>query len=299
MRTRACPIIVAVLLSALSVVVSKGAEPAPTLDVWPGKVPGETGKIGEEKFLPSKDNIHRVTNVTKPTITIYRPAKEKDTGASVVICPGGGYSILAWDLEGTEVAEWLNRNGVTGIVLKYRVPKRSELPQHVPPLQDAQRTMSLVRSKAKEWGIDPNRIGILGFSAGGNLAALACTRFGERSYEAIDAVDQVSCRPDFGVLLYPAWLLQKGTYELDPLITVTAQTPPMFFAHADDDKLSAANSAVMYLALKKVGVPAELHVYRFGGHGFGLRPTTRPASTWPDRCAEWMRDQKLLAPTAP
>jgi acetyl esterase/lipase len=298
MRTYRC-IVVAVLCLIIFPMAARGGDELLTVDVWPGKAPGETGSVGEEKILPSTDHIQRITNVTKPTLTIYRPDKDKDTGASVVICPGGGYSILAWDLEGIEVAQWLNRNGVTGIILKYRVPKRKELAQHLPPLQDAQRAMSLVRSKAKEWGLDPKRIGMLGFSAGGNLTALACTRFEERSYEVIDQIDKVSCRPDFGVLLYPAWLVQKGKDELDPLVTVTAQTPPMFLAHADDDKLTAANSAVMYLALKKAGVPAELHVYRFGGHGFGLRPTTRPASTWPDRCAEWMRDQKLLAPVTP
>ncbi len=172
-------ILAAWVLSLLMGPVARAADEPPTIDVWPGTAPGETGKIGEEKFQPPKPNekpgIQRLTNVTKPTLTIYRPSKEKDTGASVLICPGGGYSILAWDLEGTEVAQWLNSFGVTGIILKYRVPKRAELQAHVPPLQDAQRAMSIVRSKAGELGIDPKRIGMLGFSAGGHLTAMACT----------------------------------------------------------------------------------------------------------------------------
>ena len=266
-----------------------------TLDVWPGAVPGETGNIGAEKFVQKPDaKVQLLTNVTKPTLTVYRPAKDKDTGAAVVICPGGGYSILAWDLEGTEVCDWLNANGITGIILKYRVPKRPDHKQQDPPLQDAQRAMSLVRSKAGEWGIDPKRIGMLGFSAGGNLTALACTHFDHRTYDTIDEIDKVSCRPDFGVLLYPAWLIQEGKEVLSDDFPVNKLTPPLFLVHAGDDKISPANSVVMYLALKRAGVPAELHVYSSGGHGFGLRPTTQPCSTWPARCAEWMGTMKFL-----
>jgi acetyl esterase/lipase len=271
------------------------AEPL-VLDVWPGQAPGETGKIGEEKFIQKPDEkIQKLTNVTHPTLTVYRPAKDKDTGAAVIINPGGGYSILAWDLEGTEVADWLNGIGVTGILLKYRVPKRPDQPNFLPPLQDAQRAMSLVRAKAGEWGIDPKRIGMLGFSAGGNLTARACTQYERRAYDAIDDIDKVSCRPDFGVLLYPAWLVKEKTEELIPELVVDAKTPPMFLVHAGNDGISPANSAAMYLALKRAGVAAELHVYTGGGHGFGLRPTTQPCSTWPTRCEEWMRNQKWLA----
>jgi acetyl esterase/lipase len=279
------------------VLIAGGVPRTDVLDVWPGVVPGEAGKIGDEKFMPPKkpdDDIQRLTNVAKPTLTIYHPAKEKDTGAAILICPGGGYSILAWNLEGTEVAEWLNGIGVTGIILKYRVPKRPDQPNFLPPLQDAQRAMSLVRSKAADWGIDPKRIGMLGFSAGGNLTARACTGYEKRSYETIDDVDQVSCRPDFGVLLYPAWLVKDKTEELIPELVVNKQTPPMFFVHAGNDGISAANSAVMYLALKRAGVPAELHVFSTGGHGFGLRPTTQPVSAWPKRCEDWLRNQNWL-----
>ena len=270
-----------------------------SVDVWPGAVPGETENIGAEKFIQKPgEKLLKLTNVTKPTLTIYRPAKDKDTGAAVVICPGGGYSILAWDLEGTEVADWLNANGVTGIILKYRVPKRPDQKPQDPPLQDAQRAMRLVRSRAGEWGIDPNRIGMLGFSAGGNLTALSCTHFDHRTYEPIDDIDKISCRPDFGVLIYPAWLVPDGTDRLSDEFPVNKLTPPMFLAHAGDDKISPSNSALMYLALKRAGVPADLHIYSSGGHGFGLRPTTQPCSTWPARCAEWMKNRKILAADA-
>ena len=269
------------------------ADAPPTIDVWPGKVPDQTREEKPEKS--EKSNIIRIGEISKPTLTIYHAPKDKDSGASVILCPGGGYSILAWDLEGTEVAQWLNSIGVTGIVLKYRVPEHLKQIEHFPPLEDAQRAMSLTRSKAKEWGIDPNRIGMLGFSAGGNLTALACTNYDHRVYSTIDEVDQVSCRPDFGVLVYPAWLNQNDKDELKPEFPVNKNTPQMFLVHADNDKISAAGSALMFLALKRAGVPAEIHVYAKGGHGFGLRPTANPCSTWPQRCEDWMRAQGLLS----
>jgi acetyl esterase/lipase len=268
-----------------------------TLDVWPGKAPGETGKIGPEKVLedkPGQRTVKRITNVSKPTVTIYRPAKDKDTGVSVLIAPGGGYAILAWDLEGTEVADWLNSIGVTGIILKYRVPKRPDLDKFTPPLQDAQRAMSLVRSKAKEWGIDPKRIGMLGFSAGGHLTAATATNFDKRAYDPIDDIDKVSCRPDFAVLVYPAYLVDKSKTKLNPDIRVSDKTPPMFFAHAGDDPIEVEHSVAMYLALKQAKVRSELHVYSAGGHGFGLRKSNFPCSTWPERCAAWFRQQGIV-----
>ncbi len=280
------------------------AEKPLTLDVWPGKAPGDKGDVGEEKVLESKPNekpVQRVTNVSKPTLTLFRPAKDKDTGAAVVIAPGGGYSILAWDLEGEEVAAWLNSIGVTGIVLKYRVPRRPDSPKNEAPpqaLMDAQRALSLVRSKAAEWGIDPKRIGMLGFSAGGHLTASTATNFDKRTYETTDEIDKVSCRPDFVVLIYPAYLLAKDRDELAADIRVSKDSPPTFFAHAGNDGVKAENSVVMYLALKKAGVQAELHVYNTGGHGFGLRPSEQPCSTWPQRCADWMKTRGYLKPTA-
>ena len=257
--------------------VAVAADKPQTIDLWPGKPPGETADVGQEKVLESKPGekpVQRVTNVSHPTLTVFRPAKDKDTGAAVVIAPGGGYAILAWDLEGEEVAQWLNSVGVTGIVLKYRVPRRPGTPGDTAPphaRMDAQRAISLVRANAKEWNIDPKRIGMLGFSAGGNLTAWTCTNFDKRSYEPADEADKESCRPDFAVLIYPAYLLKKDTDELAPDIRVTKETPPTFFAHAGDDGVRAENSVEMFLALRKAGVPAELHVYASGGHGFGLR----------------------------
>ena len=281
-----------------------GAGKPLTIDVWPGQAPGEKGDIGPEKVLEdtSKNPVKRITNVTKPTLTIFQPAAEKNTGTAVVIAPGGGYHILAWDLEGEEVAAWLNSIGVTGIILKYRVPRRPGSPQDAPPkeaLMDAQRSLSLVRHRAKEWGINPQRIGILGFSAGGHLTAWTATNFDRRAYQPLDEVDRVSCRPDFAVLIYPAYLQVKNKENLAPEIRASKESPPMFFAHAGDDGVRAENSIALCLALRKAGVPAELHLYTTGGHGFGLRPTGKPCASWPQRCAEWLKAQKLLGPTAP
>lgn len=286
-----------ILLAAVS--LARTAEKPEVLDVWPGKPPGETKAIGEEKMVESK-GVKRISNVSKPTLTIYRPAKDKDTGAAVVICPGGGYNILAWDLEGTEVAEWLNSIGVTGIILKYRVPRRPDQAKDKPPLgplQDAQRALSLVRSKAKEWHLDPKRIGILGFSAGGHLATSASTNFDKRSYEAMDDIDKIDCRPDFAILVYPAYLVTRDKKELNTDIRARKECPPMFFAHAGNDGVPAENSIRTYLALKEAKVPAELHIYATGGHGFGLRPSNNPCSTWPKSCEAWLRSQGVLKPS--
>jgi acetyl esterase/lipase len=294
--TRLAPLALLLLIP----LTASAADKTQTLDVWPGKAPGEAADIGPEKYLegkPTDKKVKRLTNVSKPTITIYRPEKDKDTGAAVLIAPGGGYHILAEDLEGEEVATWLNSIGVTGIVLKYRVPRRADQPKDKPPihpLQDAQRAMSLVRSKAPEWGIDPKRIGMLGFSAGGHLTASSCCNFDRRAYEAIDELDKVSCRPDFCVLVYPAYLVVKDKDELQPDIRVRKDCPPTFFAHAADDGVKADNSVQMFLALRRASVPAELHIYGSGGHGFGLRPSDHACSTWPKRCEEWLRSQGML-----
>ncbi len=278
------------LIVPLSLVwVARAAEKPVVLDVWPGQAPGENKPVGEETIRPEKSPVGPIkimSNVSKPTLTVFRPAKDKDSGAAVLICPGGGYNILAWDLEGEEVAAWLNTIGVTGILLKYRVPRRPDQAKDKPPigpLQDAQRALSLVRGKATEWHLDPKRIGILGFSAGGHLAASAATNFDKRAYEARDDTDKISCRPDFVVLIYPAYLIAKDKDELAPEIRVRKECPPTFFAHAGDDGVTPVNSVRMYLALKRAGVPADLHVYASGGHGFGLRPTDKSCSTWPAR----------------
>jgi len=290
----------AVFLSlSLAPILAHAGEPT-IVDVWPAAAPGEPSGIGAEAVQdpqPGQREVQRITNVTKPTLAIFRPEPSEATGAAVLIAPGGGYNILAYDLEGEEVARWLNTLGVTGIVLKYRVPRRPGTPRDEPPkeaFQDAQRALSLVRSRAAEWGIDPERIGMLGFSAGGHLTAWTATNPDRRSYEPIDAVDEASCRPDFAVLVYPAYLVESGTLDLRPDIRVSAESPPAFFVHAADDRLSADNSIGMYRALRAADVPAELHVYAKGGHGFGLRPSDDPVSTWPDRCASWLRSQGWL-----
>jgi acetyl esterase/lipase len=268
-----------------------GPEKAPEIALFPDKMLGDNVK--DAKVTGAKPN-RRVSEVSRPTITVFRPAKEKDTGAAVVIAPGGGYSVLAWDHEGEEVAAWLNSLGVTGVVLKYRIPRRPDHPKA--PLADAQRAVSLVRSKAKEWNIDPNRVGMLGFSAGGHLTAVTATNGDKRAYEPFDDADRASCRPDFAVVVYPGGVLAKGKEEMVADVRVGTTTPPMFLVHSGDDKVAAENSVLLYLALHKAGVPAELHVYAAGGHGYGLnRSKYGPAAEWPRRCEEWLRARGVLS----
>jgi acetyl esterase/lipase len=265
--------------------------------LWPKEVPGEKGDIGEEKDMTSaKDGkvagrvLVRLGNVSTPGYTIHFPPKEKNTGAAVIVCPGGGYNILALDLEGSEVVEWLNSIGVTGVLLKYRVPRRKGIEKHIAPLQDVQRAISTVRQHAGEWGIDPKRIGILGFSAGGHLVAAASTNFEKRAYEPQDDTDKVGCRPDFTVLVYPAYLTVKDQGDkISPELPITANTPPSFLVQTQDDGVRVESSLFYYLALKNAKVPAELHLYPKGGHGYGLRPTELPVTAWPKRVEEWMR----------
>jgi acetyl esterase/lipase len=288
------------LVLLLTLAGAAGAADTPlVLDLWPGKPPGEV-PAGEEK-ISGRPGGRNLTNISHPTLTVYRPAPDKNTGAAVVIAPGGGYNVLAWDHEGEAVAQWLNSLGITGVLLKYRVPQprtASRGSASFGPLQDAQRAIGLVRRHAKEWGIDPKRVGMLGFSAGGHLTALAATNFEKRGYEPVDAADKESCRPDFAIMIYPGGVVGRNG-EINPGVRVTKETPPSFFAHAGDDRVTPENSVQMYLALKRAGVPAELHVYASGGHGFGLRPSARPCSSWPQRCAEWMRAMGFLGPKSP
>jgi acetyl esterase/lipase len=287
------------------------ATPAPAaepLDLWPGKPPDETAGIGAEYVRPSPkldrsqvevtESTRMITNVSRPTISVYRPAKEKDTGTAILICPGGGYWNLYWELEGEEVAAWLNSIGVTGIILKYRVPRRPDEPKGEPalrPLQDAQRAVSLVRSKAKEWGIDPNRIGIVGFSAGGHLAVATATSFEKRTYKSVDDVDKVSCRPDFAVPVYSGYLKAKDADQLAAGVSVPRGTPPMFLVHGGADPISEpAGSVILYRELKKAGVSAELHIYATATHDFGVRRSDRPVSKWTAACEAWLREQGFL-----
>ena len=269
-------------------------------DLWPGKPPSEVSELPPEADL-FKDGdkliagqkIIKLGNVSTPQLTVFRPPAEKANGAAVVVCPGGGHYILAYDLEGTEVAQWLNSIGVTAIVLKYRVPARDRNKRWLAAVQDAQRAMSIVRGRAKDWKIDPNRIGICGFSAGGETAALTSI-FDDRQYEAIDATDKVPSRPNFAMLIYPGGLVEKGETTLREDVNVTKQAPPMFFAHAFDDRVTVLSSLLFATELKKVGVPAELHIYATGGHGYGLRPTDEPVTHWPKPAETWMRKSGFL-----
>jgi acetyl esterase/lipase len=285
------------LAVALTAIAADG--PSTTvMDLFPGPVPGETAPIGDEQVKKKGEAITSITNVSKPTLTINRPSPEKNTGVAVLVFPGGGYTNLAWEHEGTMVSEWLNSIGVTSVILKYRVPRRAETPKGQPPVQalmDAQRAISVVRSHASEWGIDPKKIGVLGFSAGGHLAAWSSTNSEKRAYETIDAAEQTSCRPDFTVLIYPGGITQRGGDQLASEIHVSKDSQPTFLAVAGDDNGPAIGSAAYYLALKRAGIPAELHVYASGGHGFGMRTGKLPANTWPKRCEEWMREQGIIA----
>jgi acetyl esterase/lipase len=268
------------------------------VNLWPGKPPGESKELPPEIDINKPEDkpvgdrkIIKLTNVSVPILTFYRPSKETDTGACVIVCPGGGHNILAYDHEGSEVCEWLAKHGVTGILLKYRVPARDPNKRWIAAVQDAQRAVSLVRSNAKKWNLDEKRIGLLGFSAGGQTAGLTAIFLDQRQYEAVDKVDEVSSRPDFAMLIYPGGFLEKGNAKLLDYIKPTKETPPIFFAHAWDDPVDVRNSLLLANELKSLGVTCELHLYATGGHGYGMRQTGHPVNSWPDRCLEWMKKQ--------
>ncbi len=298
------------------------------LPIWPGAVPDAQPVAGPETASTVKDLVAgrpwvELQNVSRPTMTVYSP-QERSTGAAVVVFPGGGYQILAVDLEGTEVCDWLTSKGITCVLLKYRVPgealyaksapypKSGPYPESPIALEDAQRTLGLVRSHAAEWHIDPHKIGVLGFSAGGHLAAAISTHSARRLYQPVDAADRESCRPDFAVILYPGhlsitaaqWDARQGTRKpaihhpagadgelgLNPDIPVTRQTPPTFLLQAEDDHVDNVNdSLAYYIGLKKSGVAVEMHLYAQGGHAFGLRHTESPITGWPPLVETWLR----------
>jgi acetyl esterase/lipase len=294
--------------------------------IWPGAAPDpqpvkgpEVARTSGENDLVAGRQVVAISNVTRPTMTVY-PAQGKNTGAAVVVFPGGGYQILAIDLEGSEVCDWLTHRGITCVLLKYRVtdvgpyPKSGPYPESPMALEDAQRTVGLVRFHAAEWHIDPHKIGVLGFSAGGHLVAAMSTHFGRRLYPAVDAADKESCRPDFAVALYPGhlsiaaskWDAKQGTkqfvigdprqlaiaakqYGLNPDLHVTGQTPPTFLVQAEDDHVDNVDDSLSYyIALKNAGVPVEMHLYAHGGHAFGLRHTRFPITDWPELMETWL-----------
>ena len=238
--------------------------------------------------------VIRLGNVSDPTLTVYRP-KGKSTGAAVVVFPGGAYSILAIDLEGTEVCDWLTSQGITCVLLKYRVPDSGPYPKSSAALQDAQRALGIVRSHAVEWKLDYHRIGVLGFSAGGHLAAALSNHFDDRLYDLVDSADQLSCRPDFTVLVYPAYLtVPEQNFALDPNLHPTDKAPPTFIVQTEDDPIHVENALVYYRELKDAKVSAELHIYAQGGHGYGLRRTELPVTEWPQAAETWLRTISVL-----
>lgn len=272
------------------------------IHIWPKGAPGEMPDAPAEKDntkpgdnKPGGRPVIRIANVSDPTIVVYTPPKNKATGAAMVVCPGGGYSILAYDLEGTEVCGWLNSIGITAILLKYRVPAKKDLPRHQPPLQDAQRAMGLVRLNAEKWGIDPKRVGIMGFSAGAHLSATLSNNYHKRLYDEIDEADRQSCRPDFVGLIYPAYLTNKDEGDkVAAELPVSSETPPTFLVQTEDDGVRVETSLFYYLALKKANVPAEMHLYAKGGHGYGLRATGTGVETWPARMQEWLQTLHII-----
>lgn len=276
--------------------------------IWPGAapdlqpVPGPETATVSEKLLAGKPAT-AVTNVTRPTMTVYAPTG-KNTGAAVVVVPGGGFQILAIDLEGTETCDWLTSRGITCVLLKYRVPslpydwhcdcRPHNFELSVSSLQDLQRTMRLVRSRAAEWHVDPHRIGVLGYSAGGFLVAEISTGFDRHLYAPVDAADKESARPDFAMPIYPGHLT-RGDGKLNPNIPVSGRTPPTFLLQAEDDYVDGVDqSLVYYTALAKAKVPAEMHLYAHGGHAFGLRPTANPITGWPKLAEAWLRTIGIL-----
>ena len=272
------------------------------MPIWPGAIPDALPELKPESVDPGGGAF----NVSRPTMTVYL-AKGRNTGVAMLVFPGGGYQALAMSGEGTEICDWLNARGITCVLLKYRVPDsgptmkngRSYMPKVQTAVQDAQRTLGLVRQHAAEWQIDPHKIGVIGFSAGGHLAAAVSTRFAQRTYLPVDAADASSCRPDFAVLVYPGHLWTPGTdLTLRPDIHVGADTPPTFLLQAEDDPVDPVkHSLTYYFALQKAGVPAEIHLYAQGGHAFGLNPSKLPIAQWPRLVETWLGTIGMLDAT--
>jgi acetyl esterase/lipase len=279
------------------------------IPIWPGTAPDAqpvagpeiSTTTGKQDLVAGRPYVY-VERVSRPAMTVYSPGTN-NTGAAVVVFPGGGYQGLAIDLEGTEVCDWLTPRGITCVLLKYRVPGNGQQPQSGPypkspmALEDAQRTVGLVRFHAAEWHIDPHRIGVLGFSAGGHLVAAISTHFERRLYTAIDAADKESCRPDFAVALYPGHMRSASkTLELSPDIPVSRRTPPTILLQAgNDDVDSVYNSLAYYIALENAGVAVEMHLYAEGKHAFGLRPTIFPITRWPGAVETWLRTIGMIS----
>ncbi len=288
---------------------SSGWPPSPdhlTMPIWPGLAPGQdqgatTSPDTDANITTAKDAspagrpVYRIGVVTTPTITLYKAQNVSGPAPAVVVFPGGGYVRLAIDIEGTEVCDWLNSIGMNCVLLKYRVPNSGPYPKSLAALQDAQRSVGLVREHAAEWGIDPHRVGVLGFSAGGHLSAAISNLYEKRMYDPIDAADELSCRPDFSVVIYPGYLAQSDhDFAPNPEIHPTANTPPTFIVQAEDDPVHVENALVYFEQLKEAKVPAELHIYAKGGHGYGLRKTGDPVAVWPQDAERWFHTINIL-----
>ena len=264
--------------------------------IWPGGVPDAQPVLAPERVttvtnLVASKPVVVVTNVSQPTMTVYSP-KETNRGVAVVVFPGGGYQCLAIDLEGTEICDWLTSRGITAVLLKYRAPtpRLGRYRESPLALEDAQRTVGLVRFRAAEWHVDPHKIGVIGFSAGGHMVAAISTHFDQRSYLAVDEADQQSCRPDFAIALYPGHLWERDqNLRLNPNVPVTSNTPPTFLLQAQNDPVdNVNNSLAYYIALKNAKVPVEMHLYAQGGHAYGLRRTRFPITEWPQLVEKWL-----------
>ena len=266
-----------------------------SLTLWPMGAPGDPRSPAAETNAAVPNDkpvggklVMRVTNVSNPTLTIYQPPKGKETGAAVIVFPGGSYQVLAIDKEGTEICDWLNSIGITAILVKYRVPSSGPYPKSNIAFEDGQRAVGLVRAHAAQWHLDPHRIGVIGFSAGAHLAAVLSNLCSQRIYRAVDEADQASCRPDFAVIVYPDWL-QSSDQPLtpNPAIPIDPKGPPAFILQSEDDPVHVENSVTYFLALKAAKIPAELHLFAEGGHGYGMRPTGNAIANWPRLAAVW------------
>jgi len=294
---------IALISFFVCILLSAAVVSAQELKLWSGTAPGEVaGTVGEEKAEPGKESIPiiRVSNVTVPALTVFQPEADKANGTCIVIFPGGGYNILAYNHEGTEIAQYFNSLGITAVVVKYRVPRRKDLPKHLPPLQDAQRAMRLVKQNAEAWKIDPKKIGAMGFSAGAHLTMMLATHYDERTYEPQDDADKLSARPAFACPIYLAYALGEdhGKDNIDaPLVeevTVTKETPPMFLSVTDDDRVNPMGSVQLYIELRKNKIPCELHVFVKGGHGYGIRSDKGPAAEWNVLCGKWLKQMGFI-----
>ena len=295
------------LLSFMSLIQTAGAQPL-NLKLWPDGIPGSiSGSDYKEVSTVENGIITRWIKVTDPSLTVFLPPKEKATGTAVLICPGGGYGALAFNHEGNDIALWLNDNGIAGIILKYRLPSDLIMKdKSVGPLQDAQEAMRTIRRNATSWNINPAKIGVIGFSAGGHLASTLSTHFDEKVY---DVKDNIGARPDFSILMYPVITMdasfthmgsrrnligenpsEEAVRHFSNELQITEKTPPAFLVHSADDKaVPIKNSMTYYESLSKFNIPSELHIFRKGGHGYGLAVNGETQSAWPQLCLRWMK----------